>query len=132
MSAKNRLVYYAWEEDIWLDEFLDRFRDVNAMIPNPKSLQMLQEEISENPGSKLVIVVNVGEGKPETEDFLQALEQVPFYSQVPLYFVGLSSEEEKHEWLRRYPHAKGIVVTEHTWDYDYEPILRQIEAEWEK
>lgn len=129
---RNSLVYYAWEEDVWLDEFLDRFRDVNAMIPNPKSLQVILEERRENPAYSVVIVVNVGEGRPETEQFLQALVQTPLYEQVPLYFVGLNSEEEKQEWLQRYAKAKGIVVVEHTWDYDYEPILKQMEAEWKK
>lgn len=129
---RNILVYFAWEEDIWLDEFLDRFREVNAMIPNLKSLQMLQEEQSVDAPSNLVIVVNVGEGKEETEGFLQALTQSSLYTDVPLFFVGISSDEEQAEWSKRYPRAKGIVVQEHTWDHDYEPILSLIEAEWTK
>ena len=129
---RNILVYYAWEEDLWLDEFLDRFREVNAMVPNPKSLQVLQDDRKDNPEQGLVIVVNVGEGRVETEQFLQALAQTTLYSEVPLFFVGLNSEEEKQEWIQRYPNAKGIVVTEHTWDYDYEPILKRIEAEWKQ
>ncbi|MGD8192388.1 hypothetical protein ACQCN2_20645 [Brevibacillus ginsengisoli] len=129
---RNILAYYAWEEDLWLDEFLDRFREVNAMVPTPKSLQSLQDEIKDDHEQSLIIVVNVGEGKQETEQFLKALVQTPLYSAIPLFFVGLNSEEEKQEWIKRYPNAKGIVVVEHTWDYDYEPIMRQIEAEWKQ
>lgn len=130
--ARNILYYFSWQEDVWLDEFLDRFREVNALVPNSKSLQLIQEEREQNPSVGMVIVVNVEEANAETEQFLQSLEKSPLYGEVPLFFVGLKNEQEEAGWLARYPQAKGIVVAEHTYDYDYEPILSRIEAEWEK
>lgn len=121
------LYYFAWQEDIWLDEFLDRFQEVIALVPTAKSLQEIQDAPSQNK----VIVVNVEEQPDETELFLQTLFNSSLLDDVPVFFVGLDSEQKKAEWVSRYPRAKGIVVEEHTYDYNYEPILSQIEAEWE-
>lgn len=125
---RNILYYFAWQEDIWLDEFLDRFQEVIALVPTGKSLQEIQDTSS----AKRVIVVNVEQQPEETELFLQALMKSDLYEEVPIFFVGLDSEQKKVDWVSRYPRAKGIVVEEHTYDYNYEPILSQIEAEWEK
>lgn len=122
------LYYFAWQEDVWLDEFLDRFQEVIALVPTGKSLQ----EIEDATTSSKVVVVNVEVQPEETEQFLTALIKSSLYDEIPIFFVGLESEQKKEEWLSRYPKAKGIVVEEHTYDYNYEPILSQIEAEWEK
>lgn len=125
---RKLLYYFAWQEDIWLDEFLDRFQEVIALVPTAKSLQ----EINDAPTSRKVIVVNVEEQPDETEQFITIIFQSSQYAGIPVFFVGLNSEQKKAEWLSRYPKAKGIVVEEHTYDYNYELILNQIEAEWEK
>ncbi|WP_139491434.1 hypothetical protein [Brevibacillus dissolubilis] len=127
--SRNMLYYLAWEEDDWLDELLDYFPVINAVVPTTKTLQLMKEHCEIGEVDKAVIVINLAHEKEKNKDFLAQLAGDEELSRYPLYFVGLK-EAEKDEWQAAYPQAKIIVITGFVVEFDFEAVCKQIEAEW--
>ncbi|USG67086.1 hypothetical protein NDK47_07285 [Brevibacillus ruminantium] len=124
------MVYLAWEEDDWLDEVLDRFPEVRAMVPNVKTWQLLQEERHIHGLDRYVIVLNAAHEQEECRQFLRLLQESESFSRDSLYIVGLKPEEEE-SWQRDYPQAKIIVITGFAVEFDYDAVLSQMESDLE-
>ncbi|GAA4716910.1 hypothetical protein GCM10023228_24240 [Brevibacillus fulvus] len=126
--AKNFLYYLAWEEDDWLDEILDRFPEINALVPTSKTFQLLQEQQRSDEVKRAVIVLNAAHQQEKCREFLQRLQADPVLSTYPLYIVGLRETEEQ-EWQQAFPQAKIIVITGFAVEFNYEQVLDQMEAD---
>ncbi|MFY0542581.1 hypothetical protein [Brevibacillus sp. H7] len=122
------MYYLAWQEDDWLDEILDRFPQVNALVPTAKTFQQLKEQRSEM--ERVVIVLNAAYEQDKGKEFLRLLANDEQLSADPLYIVGLKPEEAD-EWQTAYPHAKIIVITGFAVEFDYDSVLAQMEADLE-
>ncbi len=122
------MYYLAWQEDDWLDEILDRFRHVNALVPTPKTFQQIKEQRNEL--DRVVIVLNAAYEQEKCREFLQMLEDDERLSSDPLYIVGLKPEEEEN-WQKAHPHARIIVITGFAVEFDYDSVLALMEADLE-
>jgi hypothetical protein len=127
--AKQMVYYISWQEDDWLDELLDYFPAVNALVPTAKSYQAIKEQRQAGEVEQAVFVVNPAADPQETDKFLQQVTNDPQLSREPLYLVGVK-ETEADGWRERYPTAKVVVNSGYSFDFDYEAVLAQMEAEW--
>lgn len=124
------LYYLAWQEDDWLDEVLDRFPEVNALVPTVKTLEMLAEQRKSGEVKRAVLVLNAAGEQDRTREFLQLCMADPLMSVDPLYIVGLKPEEEE-AWQEAYPNAKIIVITGFAVEFDYDAVLARMEIDLE-
>lgn len=122
------LYYLAWQEDDWLDEVLDRFRQVNALVPTSKSFQLMQTQHDQGEVKRAVVVVNAAHEKDKSKDFLKLMQTDQRLSSEPLYIVGVT-EEEAAEWRILYPRANVIVISGYVFDFDFESVLDLMEAD---
>lgn len=128
--SQAMIYYLAWQEDEWLDEILDRFRQVNAWVPTAKTFQLIKEERDSQAVKRAVFILHAGHEQEKTREFLRMLQTDARLAEDPLYIVGLK-EAEAAQWQQDYPQAKIFVITGYLFDYDYEPVLQQIEADLE-
>ncbi|WNC13404.1 hypothetical protein [Brevibacillus brevis] len=124
------LYYLAWQEDDWLDEVLDRFPEVNALVPTVKTFEMLAERRQSGEVTRAVLVLNAAEEQARCREFLQLVLAHPQLSRDPLYIVGLKPEEEE-AWQEAYPNAKIIVITGFAVEFDYDAVLARMEIDLE-
>lgn len=124
------MYYLAWHEDDWLDEMLDRFPEVNAVVPTAKTFAMLAEQRKSGEVERAVLVLNAAQEQERCHAFLQQCMTDPFLSADPLYIVGLRPEEEK-AWQETYPHAKIVVITGFAVEFDYDAVLARMEIDLE-
>ncbi|KQL45629.1 hypothetical protein AN963_11245 [Brevibacillus choshinensis] len=124
------LYYLAWQEDDWLDEVLDRFPEVNALVPSVKTFEMLAEQRKSGEVKRAVLVLNAAGEQDRTREFLQLCMADPQMSVDPLYIVGLKPEEEE-AWQEAYPNAKIIVITGFAVEFDYDAVLARMEIDLE-
>lgn len=124
------LYYLAWQEDDWLDEVLDRFPEVNALVPTVKTFELLAEARKSGEVSRAVLVLNAAHEQERTREFLQLCLADPILSAEPLYIVGLKPEEEE-AWQEAYPNAKIIVITGFAVEFDYDAVLARMEIDLE-
>jgi len=123
------MIYYlAWQEDDWLDELLDRFPQVNALVPTAKTFAQLQEQRAQ--WDRAVLVLNAAQEQEKCQEFLEWLERDERLSADPLYIVGLKPDEEQ-EWQNRFPRARIIVITGFAVEFDYESVLDRMEEDLE-
>ncbi|HZG17359.1 MAG TPA: hypothetical protein VE710_20455 [Candidatus Bathyarchaeia archaeon] len=126
-----QMIYYlAWQEDDWLDEILDFFPQVNAVVPTAKVLEQIKARHEQGETDKLLFVVNVADEKEKSRAFLQSLQQDEKLSKMPLYLVGADATDEE-SWKQEFPQANVIVIRVHPFEFDYEAVFRQMKAEWE-
>jgi hypothetical protein len=125
------MIYYlAWQEDDWLDEILDRFPQVHALVPNAKTFQLMQEQRDTGEVERGVIVLNAAHEQKTCREFLQRIETDQRLAADPLYIVGLKPEEEE-EWKAAYPQANIVVITGFAVEFDYDSVLDQMAADME-
>jgi hypothetical protein len=125
------MIYYlAWQEDDWLDEILDRFPQVNALVPNAKTFQLLQEQRDTAEVERGVLVLNAACEQEKCREFLQLIETDERLAADPLYIVGLKPGEEE-EWKAAYPRANIVVITGYAVEFDYDSVLDKMEADME-
>jgi len=129
MSAQNMLYYLAWEEDDWLDEILDYFRSVNAVVPTAKTLQFMKEQRAEGVARNAVVVLNAAHEPEKSMEFLHLLQNDDEWKNVPLYIVGLEEHQEA-EWQAAFPRANIVVIRGSKYEFDYEAVLKEMNAEW--
>jgi len=123
------MIYYlAWQEDDWLDELLDRFPQVNALVPTAKTFAQLQEQRAHL--DRVVLVLNAAQEQEKCQEFLEWLERDERLSADPVYIVGLKPDEEQ-EWQNRFPRARIIVITGFAVEFDYESVLDRMEEDLE-
>ncbi|MGE5700940.1 MAG: hypothetical protein ACM32O_00250 [Clostridia bacterium] len=121
------MIYYlTWQEDDWLDEIIDRFPGVNAMVPNTKTLQMILEARTSNEINRSVIVVNVAFEPEQIESFLLKLSADSVLGKEPLFLVG-ASPAESAAWQAKYPQADVIAIDCHPFEFDYDSVLDRME-----
>jgi len=126
-----QMIYYlAWQEDDWLDEILDFFPQVNAVVPTAKVLEQIKARHEQGEADKLLFVVNVADEKEKSIAFLQSLQQDEKLSKMPLYLVGADASDEE-SWKQEFPQANVIVIRVHPFEFDYEAVFRQMKSEWE-
>lgn len=131
MIMSTAMMYYlAWHEDDWLDEVLDRFPEVNAIVPTAKTFEMLAEQRTSGGVTRAVLVLNAAEEQARCREFLRLCLEHPQVSSDPLYIVGLKPEEEE-AWQEAYPHAKIIVITGFAVEFDYDAVLARMESDLE-
>ncbi|MGN7469804.1 hypothetical protein [Brevibacillus sp. SAFN-007a] len=124
------LYYLAWHEDDWLDEVLDRFPEVNAMVPTAKTFELIAGQRESNEVTRAVLVLNAAEEQDRCREFLRLRQEHPLLSKDPLYLVGLKPEEEE-AWQEAYPDAKIIVITGFAVEFDYDAVLARMEIDLE-
>jgi len=124
------MYYLAWHEDDWLDEVLDRFPEVNALVPTAKTFEMLAEQRQSGEVSRAVLVLNAAQEQDRCRAFLQFCLEHEQLSSDPLYIVGLKPEEEE-AWREAYPTAKIIVITGFAVEFDYDAVLARMESDLE-
>ncbi|QRG66291.1 hypothetical protein [Brevibacillus choshinensis] len=124
------LYYLAWQEDDWLDEVLDRFPEVNALVPTAKTFEMLAGQRKSGEVKRAVMVLNAAGEQERTHEFLQLCKTDPQLSTDPLYIVGLKPDEEE-AWQEAYPNAKIIVITGFAVEFDYDAVLARMEIDLE-
>jgi hypothetical protein len=122
------MYYLAWQEDDWLDELLDRFPQVHALVPNAKTFHLLREERDTGEVERGVIVLNAAYEQEKCREFLQLIQTDERLAADPLYIVGLKPEE-KEEWKASYPQANIVVITGFAVEFDYDSVLDQMEAD---
>ncbi|MBO8165225.1 MAG: hypothetical protein H0Z34_16195 [Brevibacillus sp.] len=122
--------YFAWQEDEWLDELLDYFTDVHALIPSPQTLAIVKEQRREEGIDKGIIVVNPAGGEEQSKAFLDLLTADEALKRDPLYIVGIS-EQERAAWQEAYPRAKVVAITGFAVEFDYSAVLARMESDWE-
>lgn len=125
------LYYLAWQEDDWLDEVLDRFPEVNALVPTVKTFEMLAEQRESGEVKHAVLVLNAAQEQERCREFLQLCKTHAQMSRDPLYIVGLKPEEEE-AWQEAYPNAKIIVITGFAVEFDYDAVLARMEIDLEE
>lgn len=128
--AQAMIYYLAWQEDDWLDELLDFFPAVNAVVPTRKTLDLMREQRAEGLADKRLVVLNPSGEEEKSREFLQALTADLDWQAVPLYIVGLT-EEQAPAWQEAYPQAKVIVITGFAVEFDYTGVMRQMQADLE-
>lgn len=120
------MIYYlTWQEDDWLDEIIDRFPGVNAMVPNGKTLQLIRQAKTEGEISRMVIVVNVAHEPSQTETFLQTMTADAEFADKPLFLVGVSPAKQS-EWQIKYPDADVVAIDCHPFEFDYDAVLSRM------
>lgn len=124
------LYYLAWQEDDWLDEVLDRFPEVNALVPTVKTFEILAEQRESGEVKHAVLVLNAAQEQERCREFLQLCKAHAQMSRDPLYIVGLKPEEEE-AWQEAYPNAKIIVITGFAVEFDYDAVLARMEIDLE-
>ena len=124
------MYYLAWHEDDWLDEVLDRFPEVNALVPTVKTFEMLAEQRQSGEVTRAVLVLNAAQEQERCRAFLQLCLEHEQLSSDPLYIVGLKPEEEE-AWREAYPTAKIIVITGFAVEFDYDAVLARMESDLE-
>lgn len=124
------LYYLAWQEDDWLDEVLDRFPEINAIVPSVKTFELLAKQRESGEIERAVLVLNAAVEQERCKDFLRLCQEHPQLSADPLYIVGLKPEEEE-AWQEAYPHAKIIVITGFAVEFDYDAVLARMEIDLE-
>jgi hypothetical protein len=124
------LYYLAWHEDDWLDEVLDRFPEVNAIVPSVKTFELLAKQRESQEVERAVLVLNAAAEQERCREFLRLSQEHPMLSKDPLYIVGLKPDEEK-AWQEAYPHAKIIVITGFAVEFDYDAVLARMEIDLE-
>ncbi|MEJ8543892.1 hypothetical protein [Brevibacillus borstelensis] len=130
MMSTAMMVYLAWQEDDWLDEILDRFSEVRAMVPNAKTSRLLKDERDLQQIERFVIVLNAAFEQEECRQFLQQWETDERSARDSLYIVGLKPDEQE-SWQRAYPQANIIVITGFAVEFDYDSVLSQMESDLE-
>lgn len=117
------MIYYlTWQEDDWLDEIIDRFPGMNALVPNGKSLQVIRQAKAAGEVTRMVIVVNVGQEPEETKQFLDMLAADGDLASYPLFLVG-GAPDVKSEWQESYPQADVVAIDCHPFEFDYDAVL---------
>ncbi|WP_429843442.1 hypothetical protein [Brevibacillus sp. FIR094] len=124
------LYYLAWNEDDWLDEVLDRFPEINALVPSVKTFELLAKQRESGEVERAVLVLNAAVEQERCKEFLRLCQEHPQLSVAPLYIVGLKPEEEE-AWQEAYPHAKIIVITGFAVEFDYDAVLARMEIDLE-
>ncbi|MFF0827802.1 hypothetical protein ACFYU8_13065 [Brevibacillus sp. NPDC003359] len=124
------LYYLAWNEDDWLDEVLDRFPEINAIVPSVKTFELLAKQRESGEVERAVLVLNAAVEQERCKEFLRLCQEHPQLSTDPLYIVGLKPEEEE-AWQEAYPHAKIIVITGFAVEFDYDAVLARMEIDLE-
>jgi hypothetical protein len=125
------MIYYlAWQEDDWLDEILDYFPQVNAMVPSAKTLEQIRGQREQGEVDRPLFVVNVAGEEEKSREFLRLLQSEEVFADDPVYLVGMD-EGAAATWRNAFPQAKVIVITGHPFEFDYESVFRQMEAELE-
>ncbi len=128
--TKQMVYYLAWQEDEWLDEFLDRFPNVNALVPTVKSLEQIKAQRA-GEGDRILLVINPS-GEPQlTRELLRKLSEDEALSREPLYLVGVRPDEAA-EWQAASPHARVVVMDKPSYEFDFDNVLDRMEAEWEE
>lgn len=123
--------YFAWQEDEWLDELLDFFTDVHALVPTSETLALVKEQRRQEGIDRGIIVVNPT-GEPEaSQAFLDLLTTDEALRHDPLYIVGVA-EQEAARWQKAYPTAKVVAITGFAVEFDYARVLAQMKADWEE
>jgi hypothetical protein len=128
--AATMIYYLAWQEDEWLDEILDRFPQVNALVPTTRTLELLKTHRDLGEVERAVIVVNAGDEREKCKEFLRLLQTDERLAADPLYIVGLR-EAEAERWRAAFPQANIIVITGFAVEFDYESVLKRMEADLE-
>ncbi len=128
--ATQMLYYLAWQEDDWLDEILDFFPQVNAVVPTAKTLEQIKLQHDQGERDKLLLVLNVAGETEKSKEFLSLLQKEEKLSDKPLYLVGVEPSEEE-SWQQAVPQAKVIAIKVHPFEFPYEEVLRQMKADWE-
>lgn len=130
MNQHGNMVYYlSWEEDDWLDEILDFFPSVNALVPTVKTVEQIRKQLEEGIVERALFIVNVGEQGDKTGEIVRLLASDSAFSRFPLYLVGLN-ETEAEKWKSVVPQAKTVVITGFAVEFDYEAVLREMKADW--
>ncbi|TGV05514.1 hypothetical protein EN829_054540 [Mesorhizobium sp. M00.F.Ca.ET.186.01.1.1] len=124
------LYYLAWHEDDWLDEVLDRFPEVNAMVPTAKTFELIVGQRESKEVERAVLVLNAAQEQDRCREFLRLCQEHPELSKDPLYLVGLKPDEEE-AWKEAYPYAKIIVITGFAVEFDYDAVLARMEIDLE-
>jgi len=128
--AQAMIYYLAWQEDDWLDELLDFFPAVNAVVPTLKTLDLMRHQRAEGLADQRLVVLNPAGEEAKSREFLQSLTADPDWKAAPLYIVGLT-EHQAPAWQEAYPQAKVIVITGFAVEFDYEGVMRQMQADLE-
>ncbi|WP_232699558.1 hypothetical protein [Brevibacillus daliensis] len=124
----NMIFYLAWEEEHWLDELLDYFPQLIAMVPTVSTLERIETELQEGQIDRTVLVINV-ENQPDTiEIILQAIASSTQLQSIPIYLVGVT-EENQEKWQSICPQAKMIVIKGFLVEFNFEQVCRQIESD---
>lgn len=126
--ASKMLYYLAAEEDHWLDELLDYFPIMNAMVPTKKTLQLIEEQIEAGEITQSVLVINVTGLEDRLPTLLEECQSLEHVEKQPLYLVGIKEGEEE-QWRSNYPQAKVIVITGFLVEFDFESVCREMEAD---
>ncbi len=122
--------YFTWQEDDWLDELIDYFTSINAIVPTAKSLQSIAAERQDDRSDRALVIVNVAHEPDKTEVFLRELAAHERFATGPLYLVG-ATEENRHKWQAVCPDARVIVITGHPFEFDYGAVFAEMEARLE-
>lgn len=128
--AATMIYYLAWQEDDWLDEILDYFPQLNALVPTSRTLELLKAHRDIGEVERAVIVINAGDEQEKSREFIQLLQADDRLAADPLYIVGLR-EAEAEQWQKDFPQAKIIVITGFAVEFDYDAVFRQMEADLE-
>ncbi|QOS99061.1 hypothetical protein JNUCC42_22210 [Brevibacterium sp. JNUCC-42] len=126
--ASKMLYYLAAEEDHWLDELLDYFPIMNAMVPTKKTLQVIEEQIEAGEITQSVLVINVTGLEDRLPTLLEECQSLKHVQKQPLYLVGIKEGEEE-QWRSNFPQAKVIVITGFLVEFDFESVCREMEAD---
>jgi hypothetical protein len=124
------MYYLAWQEDDWLDEMLDRFPEVNALVPTAKTFATLSEQRRTGEVERAVLVLNAAHEQEKCHAFLRMCMEDERLSTDPLYIVGLRPEEEQ-VWQEAYPRANIVVITGFAVEFDYDAVLDRMEIDLE-
>jgi hypothetical protein len=127
--ALDMVYYLAFEEDDWLDEILDYFREVNSVVPSTKTLQLMREQRANGVVENVLLVINVAHEKERSKDFLLHLQADDIWTNIPLYLVGVDEDEEA-QWRTICPRAKVVVIRGSKYEFDYEAVLKDMKEKW--
>ena len=120
--------YFAWQEDQWLDELLDYFADVIALLPAPQSLAVAKTERLAEAGKTALLIVNP-QGEPEkSRRFLDLLTVDETLAGDALYIVGVP-EAEAAAWQAAYPAAEVVAMREPAFAFDFAQVLARMAGE---
>lgn len=123
--------YFTWQEDQWLDELLDHFPAVIAMLPTAQSLRLAKEQLREEEAKKALLIVHPAGETEQTRDFLDRLACDETFAEHPLYIVGVA-EAEQAAWQAACPAAEVVAVGEADVAFDYTEVLARMAAAGEQ